>query len=119
MVKSQLEEHISKLKQNFKQPTGKVLKKAKVKAYLSVLHSTYAFVAAYKAAGKIIFKCKRQNIETLIKELRLDNYSLSTRISTYTSCQMSSENIINTHKIFITFVGIELPDDNKKRPYLC
>ena len=31
MVKSQIEESVSKLKQNFKQPTGKVLQNAEVK----------------------------------------------------------------------------------------
>ena len=41
MVKGQIEERISKLKQNFKQPTGKVLQNADVKACLSDLHSKY------------------------------------------------------------------------------
>ena len=35
MVKGQIEERISKLKQNFKQPTGKVLQNVDVKACLS------------------------------------------------------------------------------------
>ena len=39
MVKGQIEEHISKLKRNFKQPTGKVLQNADVKACLSDLHN--------------------------------------------------------------------------------
>ena len=38
MVKGQIKERISKLKQNFKQPTGKVLQNADVKACLSVRH---------------------------------------------------------------------------------
>ena len=41
MVKGQIEECISKLKQNFKQPTGKVLQNADVKACLSDLHNKY------------------------------------------------------------------------------
>ena len=49
MVKSQIEERISKLKQNFKQPTGKVLQNADVKACLSDLHNKYVFVPADKA----------------------------------------------------------------------
>ena len=49
MVKGQSEEHISKLKQNFKQPTGKVLQNADVKACLSDQHSKYVFVPADKA----------------------------------------------------------------------
>ena len=39
MVKGQIEERISKLKQNFKQPTGKVLQNVDVKACLSDLHN--------------------------------------------------------------------------------
>ena len=40
-VKGQIEEHISKLKQNFKQPTGKVLQNADVKTCLSDLYTKY------------------------------------------------------------------------------
>ena len=75
MVKGQTEERISKLKQNFKQPTGKVLQNADVKACLSDLHNKYVFIPADKAPNNIIIICKRYYIETLIKELGLDNCS--------------------------------------------
>ena len=94
MVKGQIEECISKLKQNFKQPTGKVLQNVDVKACLSDIHNKYVFVLADKAPNNIIIICKRYYIETLVKELRLDNCSTPTGNSTYTSCQMSSEEII-------------------------
>ena len=68
MVKGQIEERISKLKQNFKQPTGKVLQNADVIACLSDLHNKYVFVPADKAPNNIIIICKRYYIETLIKE---------------------------------------------------
>ena len=84
MVKGQIEERISKLKQNFKQPTGKVLQNADVKACLSDLHNKYVFVPADKAPNNIIIICKRYYIETLIKELGLDNSSTTTGNSTYT-----------------------------------
>ena len=71
MVKGQIEERISKLKQNFKQQAGKVLQNADVKACLSDLHSKYVFVPADKAPNNIIVICKRYYIETLIKELGL------------------------------------------------
>ena len=90
MIKGQIEEHISKLKQNFKQPTGKVLQNADVKACLSDLHNKYVFVPADKAPDNIII------IDTLIKELGLDNCSTPTGNSTYTSCQMPFEDIVNT-----------------------
>ena len=41
MMKGQIEGRISKLKQNFKQPTGKVLQNADVKACLSDLHRCF------------------------------------------------------------------------------
>ena len=118
MVKKQIEERISKLKLNFKQPTGKVLQNADVKACLSDLHSKYVFVPADKAPNNVIIICKWYYIETLIKELGLDNCSTPTGNSTYTSCQMSSEDIVNTHDTFTKSLGIELSDDDKKFPYL-
>ena len=93
MVKGQIKERSSKLKQNFKQPTGKVLQNADVKACLSDLHSKYVFAPADKAPNNIIIICKRYYIETLIKELGLDNCSTPTGNSSCTSCQMSSETL--------------------------
>ena len=78
MIKGQIEERISKLKQNFKQPTGKVLQNVDVKACLSDLHNKYVFVSADKAPNNIIIICKWYHIETLIKELGLDNCSTPT-----------------------------------------
>ena len=118
MVKGQIEEYISKLKQNFKQPTGKVLQNAEVKACLSDLPSKYVFVPADKAPNNVIIICKRYYIETLIKELGLDNCSTPTGNSTYTSCQMSFEDIVNTHDTFMKSLGTELSDDDKKLHYL-
>ena len=120
MVKGQIEERISKLKQNFKQPTGKVLQNADVKACLSDLHNKYVFVPADKAPNNIIIIINiiRYYIETLIKELGLDNSSTTTGNSTYTPCQMSSEEIVNTHDTFMKSFGIELSDGDKRLPYL-
>ena len=95
-----------------------MLKNADVKACLSDLHSKYVFVPADKASNNVIIICKRYYIETLIKELGLDNCSTPTGNSTYTSCQMSSEDIVNTHNTFMKSLGIELSDDDKKLPYL-
>ena len=61
--------------------------------------------------------CERYYIETLIKELGLDNCSTPTGNSTYTSCQMSSEDIVNTHDTFNS-LGIELSEEDKRLPYL-
>ena len=118
MVKGQIEERISKLKQNSKQSTGKVLQNADVKACLSDLHNKYVFVPEDKAPNNIIIICKRYYIETLIKELGLDNSSTTTGNSAYTPCQISSEDIVNTHDTFMKSFGIELSDDDKRLPYL-
>ena len=57
-------------------------------------------------------------LSSLIKEFGLDNYSTPTGNSTYTSCQMSSEDTVNTHDTFMKSLGIELSDDDKRLPYL-
>ena len=95
-----------------------MLQNADVKAYLSDLHNKYVFVPADKAPNNIIIICKWYYIETLIKELALDNCSTTTGNSTYTSCQMLSEDIVNTHDTFMRSLGIELSDDDKRLPYL-
>ena len=118
MVKGQIEERISKPKQNFKQPTGKVLQNADVEACLSDLHNKYGFVPADKAPNNIIIRCKMYNIKPLIKELGLNNCSTPTGNSAYNSCQMSSEDIVNTHDTFTKSLVIELFDDDKRLPYL-
>ena len=118
MVKVQIVEHISKLKQNFKQPTGKVLQNADVKACLSELHNKYVFVPADKALNNIIITCRRCYIETLIKEFVLDNCFTPTGNSTYTSCYMSFKDIVNTHDTFMKSLGSKLSDDDKRIPYL-
>ena len=54
----------------------------------------------------------------MIKELGLDNCSTPTGNSTNTSCQMSSEDNVNTHDTLLKSFGIELSDDDKRLPYL-
>ena len=60
---------------------------------------------------------KRYHIETLIKELGLDNCSTPTGNTTDTWCQISSEDIVITHDTLMKSLGIELSDDNKRLPY--
>ena len=118
MVKGQIEERISKLKQNFKQPTGKVLQNADVKACLSDLYNKYVFVPADKAPNNIIIICKRYYIKTLIKELGLDISSTTTGNSVCTPCRVSSESIVGAHDTFMKSFGIELSDGGRGLPYL-
>ena len=50
--------------------------------------------------------------------MRLDNCSISTGNSTYTSCQMSSEDTLSSDDTFMMSLGIEVSDDDKRLPYL-
>ena len=88
-----------------------MLQNVDVKACLSDLHNKYVFVPADKAPNNIIIICKRYYIETLIKELGLDKCSTRTGSLTYTSCQISSEDIVNTHDTFMKSLGIDPSDD--------
>ena len=95
-----------------------MLQNADVKACLSDLHNKYVFVPADKAPKNIIIICKIYYIETLIKELGLDNCSTPIGNSSYTSCQMSFEDIVNTHDTIMKSLGTELSDYDKRLPYL-
>ena len=61
---------------------------------------------ADKAPNNIIIICKRYYIEILIKEFGLDNYSNPTGKSPHTLCQMTSEDIVNTHDTLMMSLGI-------------
>ena len=94
-----------------------MLQNVDVKACLSDLHNKYVFVPADKAPNNIIIICERYYNETLLKELGLGNCSTPTGNSTYTSYEMSSEDIVNIHDTFMKSLGIELSDNDKRLPY--
>ena len=48
----------------------------------------------------------------------MEHFPTPTGNSTYTSCQMPSEDIVNTHDTFLKSLGIELSDVDKRLPYL-
>ena len=75
-------------------------------------------MATRTSINNIMIICKRYYIETLIEELGLDNCSTPIGNSTYTSCQMSSEDIVNTHNTFMKSLGINLSEEDKRLPYL-
>ena len=95
MVKGQLEERISKLKKNFKQPTGKVLQNSDVKVCLSDLHNKYVSVPADKTPNNIIIICKKYYIDTLVEELGwiIAPLQQETQPTIYVKCRLKTLSI--------------------------
>ena len=86
-------EHISMLKQNFKQPTRKVLQIAHVKACLYDLHNKYVFMPT------------DIQLKTILQSYVKGSCSTPTGNSTYTLCQMSSKGIVSTHNTLMKSPG--------------
>ena len=66
-------DRISDLKGHFKSPKCKVVDQPDVKGTLHKLHANYVLVPAYKAANIVIVVCKKYHIDTLVKELGINN----------------------------------------------
>ena len=78
----------------------------------------FLYHAADKSPNNIIIICKRYFIETLIKELRLDNCSTPTGIQPTLHVKCHLKTLLNTHGNFMKPLGIELSDNDKRLPYL-
>ena len=65
------------MKGNFKSPKGKVLDQPDVKDTLHKLHANYVLVPADKAANNVIIVCKKYYIDTLVKELGINNVNIN------------------------------------------
>ena len=101
---------------NFKQPSHKVLDNHTVKECLNQLHEKFVFVPADKAGNNVIIVCKKYYIETLVKELGMDNPASNN--PTYQPCQVPVDTIINTHQLFAASVGLKVSEEDKNLPYL-
>ena len=98
---------ISNLKGHFKSPKCKVLDQPDVKDILHKLQTNYALVPADKAANNVIIVCKKYCIDTLVKELGINNVNISN--PTYIPIDDSFETIVKSYNQFITSVGLEMP----------
>ena len=67
----------SNLEGHFKSPKCKVLDKPDVKDTLHKLHANYVLVPADKAANNVIIVCKKYYIDTLVKELGINNLKIN------------------------------------------
>ena len=106
---------ISDLKGHLKSPKCKVLRQPDVKHILYNLHAKYVLVPADKAANNVIAVCKKYYIDTLVKELRINN--VNSNNPTYIPIDDSFEAILKGHNQFITSMGLEMSKD-QNLPYL-
>ena len=115
-LKELVTDRISNLKGHFKSPKCKVLDQPDVKDTLHKLQTDYVLVPADKAANNVIIVCKKYYIDTLIKELGINNVNISN--PTYIHIDGSFETIMKSHKQFITSVGLEMSEEDQNLPYL-
>ena len=102
---------ISNLKGHFKSPKCKVLDQPDVKDTLHKLQTNYVLVPADKAANNVKIVCKKYYIDTLVKELGINNVNISN--PTYIPIDDSFETIMKSHNQFITSVGLEMSEENQ------
>ena len=115
-MKELVTDRISNLKGHFKSPKCKVLDQPDVKDTLHKLHANYVLVPADKVANNVIVVCKKYYIDTLVKELGINN--INSNNPTYIPIDDSFETIIKSHNQFITSVGLEMSEEDQNLPYL-
>ena len=101
---------------HFKSPKCNVLDQPDVKDTLHKLHANYVLVPADKAANNVIIVCKKHYIDTIVKELGLNNVNINN--PTYIPIDDSFETIVKSHNQFITSVGLEMSEEDQNLPYL-
>ena len=115
-LKQLVADRISNLKGHFKSPKCKVLDQPDVKDTLHKLHANYVLVPADKAANNVIIVCKKYYIDTLVKELGINNVNINN--PTYIPIDDSFETIMKSHNQFITSVGLEISEEDQNLSYL-
>ena len=115
-LKELVADRISNLKGHFRSPKCKVLDQPDVKDTLHKLHANYVLVPADKAANNVIIVCKKYYIDTLVKELGINNVNINN--PTYIPKDDSFKTIMKSHNQFITSVGLEISEEDQNLPYL-
>ena len=108
-------DRISNLKEHFKSPKCKVLDQPDVKHTLHKLHANYILVPADKAANNVIIVCKKYHIDTLVKELGINNVNSNNPLCI--PIDYSFETIVKSHNQFIVSVGLEMSEEDQDLPY--
>ena len=105
-----------KFERHLNSPRYKVLDQPDVKDTLHKLHANYVLVPADKAASNVIIVCKKYYIDTLVKELGINNVNINNQ--TYIHIDDSFDIIVKSHNQFITSVGLEMSEEDQNLPYL-
>ena len=92
-LKELVTDRISNLKGHFKSLKCKVLDQPDVKDTLHKLQTNYVSVPVDKAANNVIIVCKKYYIETLVKELGINNVNISN--PTYIPINKTNDLILN------------------------
>ena len=101
------------MKGHFKSPKCKVLNQPDVKDTLHKLHTNYVLVPADKAANNVIVVCKKYHIDTLVKELRINNVNSNNQ-----TCIAIDDSFEKSHNNFIISVGLEMSEEDQNLSYL-
>ena len=115
-LKELVADRISDLKGHLKSSKWKVLDQPDVKDTLHKLHANDVLVPAGKAANNVIIVCKKYYIDTLVKELGINNVNIN--IPTYIPIDDSFETIVKSHIQFFTSVRLEMSEEDQNLPYL-
>ena len=115
-LKKLVTDRISNLKGHFKSPKCKILDQPDVKDTLHKLQTNYVLVPANKTANNVIIVCKNYYVDTLVKELGINNVKISN--PTYIPIDDSFETIVKSHNQFIASVGLEMSEEDQNLPYL-
>ena len=115
-LKELVADRISNLKGHFISAKCKVLGQSDVKDTLHKLHANYVLVPADKAANNVIIVCKKYYIDTLVKEMGIDNVYINN--PTYIPVDDSFETIVKSQNKFITSVALEMSEEDQNLPYL-
>ena len=114
-LKELVADRISNLKRHFKSPKCKVLYQPDVIDTLHKLHANlnYVLVPADKAAINVIIVCKKYHIDTLVKELGINNVNINN--PTYIPIDDSFETVVKSHN---QFIRLEMSEEDQNLLYL-
>ena len=115
-LKELVADRISNLKGHFKSPKCKVLDQPDVKDTLYKLHANYVLVSADKAANHVIIVCEKYYIDTIVKDLGINNVNINN--PAYIPIDDSSETTGKSHNQFIASLGLEMSEQDQNLPYL-